>query len=134
MCASAISKCVFKAGRRTITPMAMLSASGLLPRGIVGRWLLSLTDGSDSLSFGESFGVSQKDQFELATLEQCDFADGDGRTERQHGMRFDKGRWTCEMIEKERQRGMSVVNEGDLDNLEHDFLEDVDILGRHFDL
>ena len=112
----------------------MLSASGLLPRGIVGRWLLSLTDGSDSLSFGESFEVSQKDQFELATLEQCDFADGDGRTERQRGMRLDKGRWTCEMIENERQRGMSIVNEGDLDSLEHDFLEDVDILGRHFDL
>ncbi len=134
MCASAISKCVFKAGRRTITPMAMLGASGLLPRGIVGRWLLSLTDGSDSLPFGESVGVSQKDQLQLATLQQCDFADRDGRTDRQQRMRFDKGRWTCEMIEKERQRGMEVVNEGDLENLEHDFIEDVDILGRHFDL
>ena len=81
-----------------------------------------------------AIGASQQDPFELDTAQECDLVSGDGCNECQEAKMVETGRWTTEMIENERQRGMGIVNEGDLDQLEHEFDEDGDILGWHFDL
>ena len=136
VCASAISKCVFKAGRRTIPPAVMLSASGLLPRGMVRISPLTLADGYerlDGMCPTGDIGASEKDPFELDTAQECDLVNENGWNECQEAKKVETGRWTTRLIESERQRGMGIVNEGDLDRLEDDFDEDADSLGWHLD-
>ena len=115
----------------------MLSASGLLPRGMVRISPLTLADGYerlDGMCSTGGIGVSQKDPFELDTAQECELVNGDGWNECQDAKMVGTGRWTTELIENERQRGMVTVNEGDLDHLEDDFDEDADILAWHADL
>ena len=132
VCASAISKCVFKAGRRTIPPAVMLQASGLLPQGVAERSFCPLAEELGDLDLvGTVEGVGMP---EKVPASQPGLLDSDGWVKHQVANKLDTGNWRPEMIENERQRGMAVVNEGDLDQLEHDFDEDVDILARHFDL
>ena len=136
VCASAISKCVFKAGRRTIPPAVMLSASGLLPRGMVRVSPLTLADGRerlDGMCSTGCIGASGKDPFELDTAQECDLVNRNGWSECQEAKKVETGRWTTGLIESERQRGMGIVNEGDLDRLEDDFDEDADSLAWHLD-
>ena len=133
VCASAISKCVFKAGRRTIPPAVMLHASGLLPQGMAERSLRPLAEelGTlDGVCTVEGVGMPELDP----TL-QHELLEADGRdAEDRQAKKLDPESWKTAMIEDERQRGMRVVNEGDLDQLEHDFDEGAEVLARHFDL
>ena len=115
----------------------MLRTSGLLPHEVFQPPFLPLAVHHPTLSKvaqQEDVEASQKHQYELDTLQQSDFVDGNGWMKGQKGEELLTGGWTSEMIENERQRGMDTVNVGDLDNLERDFLADVDLLGRHFDL
>ncbi|KAL9066002.1 MAG: hypothetical protein Q9161_007853 [Pseudevernia consocians] len=137
VCATAISKCVFKSGRRTISPEVMLRSSGLLP---FGGFLRPVSPPavhphmtSDEVPQQEDVRAEHGHQLEADTSLLSEVL-GDRWTERPPAKPLQMGGWTSEMIEIERQRGMGIVNVGDLDNLEQDFVADVDLLGRHFDL
>ena len=92
---------------------------------------LTLANGYEKIDGAVS---QQQDPFELDTAQECDLVNGDGWNECQEAKKVETGRWTAELIESERQRGMGIVNEGDLDQLEHDFDEDAEVLAWHFDL
>ncbi|CAF9934832.1 MAG: hypothetical protein ALECFALPRED_006157 [Alectoria fallacina] len=138
VCATAISKCVFKSGRRTIPPEVMLHASGLLPQEVFAKPVRP-TAVRHHTTLGrvpqlKDGGILHKFHIEptTPTVQRSEFLDGDEWMGRQ-GKESQSGGWTAERIESERQRGMGVVNVEDLD-LMHDFLADVDVLARHFDL
>ena len=139
VCATAVSKCVFKSGRKTVAPEAMLHDSGLLPRDVhpVPRLPpavhphISLSEMSQQ---EKDVGIEHTQEYEPTTLPPSKFLGGNGWMERQQVQESQTRRWTSDMIESERRRGMAVVNVGDLDDLEHDFSADVAVLGRHFDL
>lgn len=138
VCATAISQCVFKSGRRTIPPEVMLRTSGLWPHEIFPRPILPVA-AAHHHTLNEVTGQagiedSHKHQYALDTLRQSDSVDGDGWIGSQKVTNMQTGGCTSEMIENERRRGMGTVNGGDLDDLEQDFFADVDLLGRHFDL
>ncbi|CAD6573166.1 MAG: hypothetical protein ASARMPRED_005920 [Alectoria sarmentosa] len=138
VCATAISKCVFKSGRRTIPPEVMLHASGLLPREVIARPIRPAAVRHHT-TLGRvpqlKDGGLHKFHFDptTPTVQRSEFLEGDEWMGRQ-GKESQTEGWTAEKIESERQRGMGVVNVGDLDDLMHDFLADVVVLGRHFDL
>ena len=79
-------------------------------------------------------GASEKDPFELDTAQECDLVNENGWNECQGAKKVETGKWTMGRIENERQRGMGIVCEGDLDRLEDEFDENADRLARHFDL
>ena len=81
----------------------------------------------------EGIGASEKDPFELDTAQECDFVNENGWNGCQEAKKVETRRWTTGLIESERQRGMGIVNEGDLDGLEDDLDEDADILAWHLD-
>lgn len=139
VCATAVSKCVFKSGRKTVAPEAMLHDSGLLPKDtfpvppfpLAVHPHISLSEMSQQ---EKDVGIEHTQQYEPTTLPPSKFLDENGWMERQHVEGVQTTGWTSDMIESERRRGMAVVNVGDLDDLEHDFSADVAVLGRHFDL
>lgn len=143
VCATAISKCVFKSGRRTITPEAMLRTSGLwphepsfppqpllLPPVAAHRHTLD----QEVIGQEDIIAASHMHQYGLDTVRQSDLVDGDGWITSPKAKGVRAGGCTSEMIEDERRRGMSIVNGRDIDNLEQEFLADAHLLGRHFDL
>lgn len=106
--ATALSKCVFKQGRRTISPAFMLKQSGLLPAKSLDDALPQETPALDSCSSSDS-GIDVSDSKEESDLER---------------------------IEGERQRGMRVAftlaNQSQ-NALEMEFTADSEALGRHTD-
>ncbi|EPE30635.1 Thioesterase/thiol ester dehydrase-isomerase [Glarea lozoyensis ATCC 20868] len=108
--ATALSKCVFKSGRRTVSPMIMLRESGLLPaesasgdNNVEEFQLPTSTGSSDS---GIDIGSGEEEGFSLA--------------------------W----IEKKRLRGMkaAIALGGKAQTeLEQEFTAENDALGRHSD-
>ena len=147
VCATAVSKCVFKSGRRTIAPRVMLRESGLLPpkddvsttttlrvpsavQTHISLSGMPLREEEEDVGFEQ-----QKDLYELDGLPRFDLVNGNGWMDCQSAKESQSGGWTSDMIENERLRGMAAVaNGGDLDDLERDFCADTDVLGRHFDL
>jgi len=110
--ATALSKCVFKQGRRTVSPAFMLKKSGLLPTKSLDDTLAHSTEFS---------GVS---------LDSCSSSDSgidvtDGKEESD-----------LEKIEKERQRGMqlavTLAAKGQ-NALEMEFTAENQALGKHSD-
>ncbi|KAE8448813.1 hypothetical protein EG329_008815 [Mollisiaceae sp. DMI_Dod_QoI] len=112
--ATALSKCVFKQGRRTISPAFMLKQSGLLPTSSLNTTLAHDT--------------------EPITLESCsssdsgiDVSDGDGDSKEESEL---------DKIERERQRGMRVaftLAAQAQNALELEFTAESEALGRHRD-
>ena len=79
----------------------------------------------------------QQHQEQRQHTEHSEFVGGDAWTQSQQvgkEAQRRKGGWTSEMIENERRRGMELVRAGDLDDSECDFCEEVEVLGRHFDI
>jgi len=108
--ATALSKCVFKQGRRTVSPAFMLKQSGLLLTKSLDETLAHETEhiSLDSCSSSDS-GIEMGDCKEPSTLEK---------------------------IEKERQRGMRIaatLSAQGQNALEMEFTAESDALGRHRD-
>ncbi|TVY41975.1 Uncharacterized protein LSUB1_G002434 [Lachnellula subtilissima] len=108
--ATALSKCVFKQGRRTVSPALMLKISGLLPVKSLDE-SLELHGDPTSLASSRSSdsGIEMDDSKELRDLEK---------------------------IENERLRGMAVaatLTAQGQDPLEMEFTAEGDALGRHTD-
>lgn len=105
--ATALSKCVFKQGRRTISPAMMLKQSGLLPTESLDN---TIPEHVEPISCSSSdSGIDVCDSKEDSDLEK---------------------------IERERQRGMRVAFTlaGQAQNaLEMEFTADSEVLGRHSD-
>jgi hypothetical protein len=109
--ATALSKCVFKQGRRTISPALMLKESGLLPTKSLDDTLASEID-------------------ECVPLDSCTSSDS--------GIDLSEGAEESELerIEKERRRGMKVAMSLAAQSqtaLEHEFTAESEALGRHSD-
>ena len=110
--ATALSKCVFKQGRRTVSPALMLKQSGLLPT--------------------ESLDATLAHKIEPVSLDSCASSDsGIDMGEDKDGEESELDR-----IEKERQRGMRVAvtlaTQGQ-NALEMEFTAESEALGRHSD-
>ncbi|KUJ13536.1 uncharacterized protein LY89DRAFT_591482 [Mollisia scopiformis] len=108
--ATALSKCVFKQGRRTISPAFMLKQSGLLPTKSLDDVLATDVEpiSIDSCSSSDS-GIDVGDSKEESDLER---------------------------IERERQRGMRVafsLTNQPQNALEMEFTAESEALGRHTD-
>jgi hypothetical protein len=109
--ATALSKCVFKQGRRTISPALMLKESGLLLTKSLDDTLANETDECvpiDSCTSSDS-GIDVSEDAEETELER---------------------------IEKERRRGMKVAMSLAAQSqtaLEHEFTAENEALGRHSD-
>jgi hypothetical protein len=109
--ATALSKCVFKQGRRTISPALMLKESGLLPTKSLDDTLANEID-------------------ECVPLDSCTSSDS--------GIDVSEGAEESELerIEKERRRGMKVAMSLAAQSqtaLEHEFTAESEALGRHSD-
>jgi hypothetical protein len=107
--ATALSKCVFKQGRRTISPGLMLKESGLLP-------MKSLDDAIPR---------------EMESIFSCSSSDSgiDVTEDDDEESEFD-------LIEKERQRGMRIAStlaNQSQNALEMEFTAEGDALGKHSD-
>ena len=110
--ATALSKCVFKQGRRTVSPALMLKQSGLLPT--------------------ESLDDTLAHNCEPISLDSCASSDsGIGMGEER-----DCDDSELERIEKERQRGMKIavtLAAAGQNALEMEFTAESEALGRHSD-
>lgn len=157
--ASALSKCVWKKGRRTVAPEIMLQVSGLLPpRPGQEDYVASLRDEPlGKLSFGkqaeeyydipfkmlekiETAWDTLKSHFSLEILE-TEETEEDGRM--RGGLKqLDPQRrqqiieeWTWERVEQERQRGMEIARSlAEMDRLHGVFTADTDALAIRRDL
>ncbi|TVY16113.1 Uncharacterized protein LARI1_G005841 [Lachnellula arida] len=114
--ATALSKCVFKQGRRTVSPALMLKISGLLPAGVKSL---------DSTLF-----PLKPHDGEAASVPSSRSSDS--------GIEMDDSREMRDLakIERERVRGMAVaatLSAQGQDPLEMEFTAEGDALGRHTD-
>lgn len=109
--ASALSRCVFKQGRKTVSPEFMLKASGLLPED-------TLPDKSELTRCSAAMeGEEAQAHFNLLLDEKVTMT-------------------TSEEIELERRRGMEIANSLAVQNqqaLEKEFSGDEEALGKHTD-
>jgi hypothetical protein len=108
--ATALSKCVFKQGRRTVSPALMFKQSGLLPIASLDDALANKIDTPQaSSSTSSDSGIEMEDSVEESELER---------------------------IERERQRGMRVavtLAAQSQNELELEFTGENEALGRHTD-
>ena len=108
--ATALSKCVFKQGRRTVSPAFMLKHSGLLP----------------VQSLDEAVALESRP----IALDSCASSDsGIDVADSNEGRELAK-------LEKERQRGMSIATSlaaTSQNALENEFTAEGDALGKHSD-
>lgn len=143
--ASALSKCVFKKGRLTIPPEAMLQASGLLPPRSPDTYLIPTKTfhtpskrplAADILdvpfrafeTLDKAWDATRQSWFPEAVVEQDEkYADGLQEQEAEQ--------WTRMKIETERAKGMELANLlAGLDGLEREFTAESEALGKHSDL
>jgi len=110
--ATALSKCVFKQGRRTVSPALMLRQSNLLPQKSLDELLPQ----------------------EVRISETCSRTSSDSGIEVDMGEEDQKSQTNC--IEQERQRGMKIaitLSAQGQDPLELEFTAAGEALGRHTD-
>ncbi|KAM0801111.1 hypothetical protein BDR22DRAFT_888782 [Usnea florida] len=157
VCATAVSKCVFKSGRRTIPPEVLLHTSGLIPLDIFPRPLLPLPVHHHAASLAPLLLPLQQRRDVDVVVSQPDLEQPHQQYQQHHPLHGEhakfvptdawahsqelekeaqrrKGGWTSGMIEKERRRGMEMVCSGDLDAAEEDFCDGGEVLGWHFDI
>lgn len=130
VCATAVSKCVFKSGRRTIAPEVMLRNSGLLPplEMIPGTILPLATPDLASKPAPQQDSLDAERQYPfapVATLQQSAIGDAEQCMRSQTAKDLQNSAWTFDMIDEERRRGMAVVDGADPDGLEQEFCADV---------
>lgn len=140
--ASALSKCVFKKGRLTISPENMLKMSGLLPSEPPSFPLCPTGSNSISLTREQSNKIhdvrSKVVESVETTLTGVDIRVIHDTHVAREGV-ADKPRqsteeWTWERVECERRRGMELAGLlGRLSGLEHEFSAETEALGRHVD-
>lgn len=158
--ASALSKCVWKKGRRTVSPEIMLQVSGLLPprpgqedvvASLRNEPLGKLTV---SKQFEEYYDIPFKF---IAKIEDCwdalkaqlsleteDIAEegrfqGGKQTQplrnQQSQQQQPREEWTWEKVERERLRGMEIAKcQAEMDRLHGEFSADTDALALRRDL
>lgn len=115
--ATALSKCVFKSGRRTVSPALMLKLSGLLPTKSL----------SDTLAHSHDLPTQQQETISSTSSDSGIDMDEDAPEQTE-----------LQRIEKERQRGMRLavtLAAQAQDGLEREFVGDngESALGRHSD-
>lgn len=152
--ASALSKCVWKKGRRTVPPEIMLQVSGLLPpRPGQEEYITSLrNEPLGRLTFSkqaeEYYDIPFKiiDRMEAIwamlrshlTFETEAAGEEEGRRGRNwkhrdlpnhHPRQPRREEWTWEKVEQERQRGMEIAKSlAEMDRLHGEFTADTDAL------
>ena len=135
ICASALSKLVFKNGRITIAPEVMLHAAGLLPPKpkepvAVQKKHLAEVQMKDAVEDG----VPKKEA--VYVLEQIDGSDDEGLLGKGHGFGFDEMKlqeWEWERIETERKRGLKIAHHLDKQSALEDEFYPSEALGKHTD-
>lgn len=157
--ASALSKCVWKKGRRTVSPEIMLQVSGLLPpRPGQEDFVASLRDEPlEKLTVTKQFEEYYDLPFKLVakiedlwdilraqlSMEAEDVAEeGRIRSAKQpHPIRHNQQQqqpreeWTWEKVEQERRRGMEIARSlAEMDRLHGEFTADTDALAMRRDL
>jgi hypothetical protein len=154
--ASALSKCVWKKGRRTVSPEIMLQVSGLLPpRPGQEDFVASLrNEPLGKLTFSKQaeeyydipFKIMEKidtawdtlkSHFSLETedTEEEGWMRGELKHMDQHRRQQIREEWTWERVEQERQRGMEIAkNLAEMDRLHGEFTADTDALAMRRDL
>ncbi|GAM40092.1 hypothetical protein TCE0_034f12168 [Talaromyces pinophilus] len=155
--ASALSKCVWKKGRRTVSPEIMLQVSGLLPpRPGQEDFVACLRDEplgklTVTKQFEEYYDLpfklvakmedtwdALKAQFSIETEDVAE--EGRIRSGKQpHPIRNTQQQpreeWTWEKVEQERRRGMEIArNLAEMDRLHGEFTADTDALAMRRDL
>lgn len=153
--ASALSKCVFKKGRVTIAPEAMLEASGLLPprseaacssregsADPAAEVVLNSDSQEVSLYTVRSMDTGRKVVVKSTQFVKPDSSESStdsGTESTQNDLPEGPARrafadWTLNAIEAERLRGLEIANHlGKQESLENHFNSDTDALGRHTD-
>lgn len=126
--ASALSKIVFKEGRKTIAPAVMLELAGLLPSRPQQE---KLDDMVRAQIRANEHKLSPRSS--VATIEKVEMSESDTESSRRSSMDETIQEWTWENIEKERLRGMSMAQLlGRQTELEDEFTDDA-ALGKHYD-
>jgi len=138
ICASALSKLVFKNGRMTIAPQVMLEASGLLPaKPTESIFEHKLHLAATQIKANMDDDVAPEDvspRKAMQTVNDMDSSDDESSCSRRSSTTSTAMRqWTWEMIEAERKRGLKVASLLGAQNvLEHEF-NDSEALGKHTD-
>lgn len=128
--ATALSRCVFKQGRRTISPIAMLQLSGLVP-----------TDSSEakSISIGTSTSATKPTRGRTVRRHRRAPAPPSPSTDSGIDMEMDNEKANnseLDRIEQERLRGLeiaSTLTPPAQNGLDKEFMADCEALGRHRD-
>ena len=140
--ATALSKCVFKAGRKTIPPMQMFKWSGILPADAVDESVLP--DTPENYYTQENYdyysrkgSVVSSTSSEFSTRRSSLIIDDYDPT-RRSSIDTDAGHELTEMerIEKERRRGMRAarfLSASGQNALEREFTAEDEALGKHTD-
>ncbi|KAK5081042.1 hypothetical protein LTR64_002145 [Lithohypha guttulata] len=135
VCATALSKVVFKNGRMTVAPEVMLELAGLLP----AKEDIQTDAVHAQLKTNMAEGLTRREAVKLAMddVEKIEGSDSESSYDESRRSSTDqvKIEWTRERIERERQRGLETV--GVLAKqgvLEDEFSgSDGPALGRHYD-
>lgn len=134
ICASALSKVVFKNGRITIAPEVMLELAGLLPAKIDGQGKTAELEQAQRKA-NKVDGLPIKPAVDVVdNLEGSDTDSGyDGS--RKGSVSETRVTWTRERIEQERLRGMKIASSlAAQSKLEEEFTgSEGPALGRHYD-
>ena len=139
--ASALSRCVFKKGRLTISPENMLKMSGLLPEPPsfplcpTGSNSISLTQEQSNKIHDVRSKVVESVETTLTGVDIRVIHSTHVTTEGVDKPRQQRTEdWTWERVESERRRGMELAGLlGRLSGLEQEFSAETEALGRHVD-
>lgn len=135
--ASALSKLVFKDGRKTIAPEVMLEASGLLPP----RPTESAEEIHDKLAGAQIkaniIEIAEKEITPIKamqTVDEIETSDSESsQPSRRSSVDESMARWTWDRIECERKRGLKVASALATQSVLENELNDSEALGRHTD-
>ena len=135
ICASALSKLVFKNGRITIAPEVMLHAAGLLPPRPEEPVAVQKEHLADlQMRDAVADGVPKKEAVNV--LKQIDGSDDEGLLGKGHDFGFDEKKlqeWEWERIETERKRGLRTAHHLEKQSALEDEFYPSEALGKHTD-
>lgn len=135
--ATALSKCVFKAGRKTIPPMMMFKYSGILPEDAIEELNKPEYYYNPESYYSRNNSVVSTANSEFSTRRSSMIDEYDPHT-RRSSISTDSGDMMTEMerIERERRRGMRAaqfLGAREQSALEREFTAEDDALGKHTD-
>jgi hypothetical protein len=134
--ASALSKCVWKKGRRTVPPEIMLQVSGLLPAKPGQEDLVSALRDEPLGKLTLSKQAEEVYDLPFKALERIELAWDSLKSHFSLDVEeAEDGVWDWERVEEERQRGMKVaISLAELDRLHGEFTAEADALAFRSDL